>query len=210
MKAKGLRFYFSLRSPYSFLGLHRFKQFLPKLDLDYELIAISPPKQITDKPIAAPAKLKYIVQDIERIFQAYGLQLKMPRPFDCKWIIPHAAFLYADQQGKGLEFAYESYVSRFCQGEDISREETLTQLAESCELDANEILQAISNKKYQKELLLNGRKALDDNVFGVPSFIYNDEIFWGNDRFDWLIRKLHEERGIHVSDLSVDVMQRTF
>ncbi len=210
MKTNDLKIYFSLRSPYSFLGLYRFKSLLPQLELDYELIAIYPPKEITDKPIATKPKLKYILQDIKRTFHAYDLPFKMPDPFDIKWVIPHAAFIYADQQGKGLEFACQSYAARFCRGEDISRQEILVQLAELCGLDSKEILEASKSRKYQRELLLNARKVSDDDVFGVPSFVYENEMFWGNDRLEWLVRMFFEKKGEPVPDLSADPMHRPF
>jgi 2-hydroxychromene-2-carboxylate isomerase len=37
------------------------------------------------------------------------------------------------------------------------------------------------------------QEAIDRNVFGAPTYIYNDELFWGQDRLDFLQRALSQD-----------------
>ncbi len=205
-----IRFYFSFRSPYSCLGLFRFYHFLPKLGVQYQLIPLVPPKEFTEKPIAAPDKLQYIITDVARIFKAYGLPIKMPDPFDVDWGIPHTAFVYADQQNKGLKFAYQAYMARYCEGKNLAEESALIEIAVKCELDPDALLSALTQRKFQKELLRSRRTMTEDAIFGVPTFVYHDDKYWGNDRFDWLVRQVYQDQGKTVTDLSIDPMSKVF
>ena len=39
-------------------------------------------------------------------------------------------------------------------------------------------------------------------IFGVPTFVLDGELFWGNDRLEWLIRRIDQSRGRAVPDLA--------
>ena len=205
-----IRLYFSFRSPYSCLGVYRFTHILNELELNYRLIPLAPTKEFVSQPMHSPDKLHYIGQDISRMFSAYGLTLTMPEPFDIDWSIPHAAFICADKYKQGLGFANKSYLARFSAGKNIADEQVLFEIADELELDRQELAFAYKKRIYQRELL-RGRKLMkQDNVFGVPTFVYQGNLFWGNDRIEWLLRAIRQNRGYSVPDLSIDHMSRPY
>ena len=96
-----IRFYFSFRSHYSWLGLHRIEQALAGLPVRLSTIPCFPPAGPEDEGTAEDSEERYIRDDIERFARAYGLTLRWPKPFDTDWIRPHTAFLWAQDQGRG-------------------------------------------------------------------------------------------------------------
>ena len=42
------------------------------------------------------------------------------------------------------------------------------------------------NDEIRKEYQQNSEDAIKNDVFGAPSYIFNNEIFWGQDRLDYL------------------------
>lgn len=207
---KTLRFYFSFRSPYAWLGCYRFQSIVADLGVEYELIPLSPPKKTAEKIMPDKKKLVYVTRDVKRIASAYGLEYVRPDPFDCDWFIPHSAFLAADDAGKGLEFAQQMFRLRFCQNRDISSEEVIVSASGLCELDPENILAATSDKNFRRRLLkiLSGLDA--EGIFGVPLFVYGKEKFWGNDRLEWCIREIYRDAGKFVPDLTTDLLTRPF
>ena len=204
MSSESIRIYFSFRSPYSCLGLYRFSRLLEQMSLNYELIPLVPPDEFIQQQQTSPDKRAYLIEDIQRYFTAYGLPVIMPQPFDVNWAIPHAAFVVADQYDMGLKFAVTLSLRRFSQGQDIASVAVLSEVAGELDLPVEEILQAHTVRSIQRALLQARRSMQEDRVFGVPTFVYQNQRYWGNDRLEWLIRNIHLEQGNTPSDLAND------
>ncbi len=201
-----VRFYFSFRSPYAWLALHRLPEALRGLPVRVESIPVFPPKDFPNDPAALPAKLSYVFADIERMAEAYGLTVCWPQQVDTDWPRPHAAFLYAEAAGRGWAFASEAFAARFSRGLDVGTDETLAAVAASSGLDAAGVLRAADDPEWQQRVFSGMQQGLAEGLFGVPIFIYRGERFWGNDRLDWLLRAIRRHRGESVPDLRQNLM----
>ena len=93
---KTVRFYFSFRSPYSWLATFRIYHLEDKLPVSFDLVPVFPPKDYKNDPETQLNKKDYIRNDVKRIANAYGLNVCFPNPFDTNWVRPHSAFLYAN------------------------------------------------------------------------------------------------------------------
>jgi len=133
-----------------------------------------------------------------------------PDPFDVDWIRPHATFLWAQDMGKGIEFCLAMYMARFSLGLDISDEQNIRNIAKEIQLDAEDIVKAGNDKKFHQRFH-DCRSILSDRkIFGVPTFFYKDNLYWGNDRLEWLIRAIHESHDMNVPDLYKDPLMWPF
>jgi 2-hydroxychromene-2-carboxylate isomerase len=206
---ENVRFYFSFRSPYSWLALVRADAALAELPVELEYLPVFPPPDFPNDPTAVPNKLAYITHDVARIAAAYGLPpLKMPEKLDCEWVRPHAAFLYALDQGQGPDFARALFEARFTQARDVGDDGVIAQCADELGLDAEATVAAAGDAAYQTRVVQGMiRGVQEDSIFGVPYFIYRGERFWGNDRIEWLARSIRCAHGMPVADLSRDRMR---
>jgi 2-hydroxychromene-2-carboxylate isomerase len=203
-----IRFYFSFRSPYSWLAFLRIEAALVGHDVALEYIPVFPPPNFVNDPAAVPNKVKYITQDLMRIAEAYGLRARSPSKIDTEWIRPHAAFLYARDQGKTQPFGRALFAARFMHDRDVGEEAVLHDVAVECGLEPAALLQAAGDTSYQTRVMEGMiRGAQEDAIFGVPYFVYRGETFWGNDRIEWLVRAIRRVRGLPVVDLSRDLLQ---
>jgi len=205
-----LEFYFSFRSPYSWLALYRINLIKDELPVEIKMIPVFPAKDKNDVMLSNREKVKYITKDIARITTAYGLEIKWPDPFDTDWLITHTAYIYAEEQGKGLPFCLALYQARFLQGKDIGDENILRELATANGLDAQALIDAPGNRQYKKKLLGGMSNAKHAGVFGVPFFVYKDSAYWGNDRLEWLVREINRDSGTGIPDLSTDPFKRPY
>jgi 2-hydroxychromene-2-carboxylate isomerase len=201
-----VRFYFSFRSPYAWLAMHRLPEALRGLPVRIESIPVFPPKDFPGDPTALPAKRSYILADVERTARAYGLTVRWPQQIDTDWLRPHAAFLYAEAAGRGADFAAEVFAARFSRGLDVGTDETLAGVATASSLEAAGVLGAADDPEWQQRVFAGMQQGVAEGLFGVPIFVYRDERFWGNDRLDWLVRAIRQHRGEPVSDLCQDLM----
>jgi 2-hydroxychromene-2-carboxylate isomerase len=199
---RGLRFYFSFRSPYAWLSWQRTQLAAQRCGLVVEYIPVFPPPDFPNDPTKVPAKLAYVRMDVERLAGAYGLPVKWPQDLDCEWVRPHAAFLYAHDHGNGAAFATRMFEARFTRGESLADDAVIARCAQAAGLAVPATLAAQSDTSLQERVVLGMIRGLEqDGLFGVPLLVYQGERFWGNDRVEWLLRRVDELHGAAVPDL---------
>jgi 2-hydroxychromene-2-carboxylate isomerase len=198
-----LTVYFSLRSPYSWLALHRLSQLGDGLGAPLELVPVFP-RGDTNVPDPATnhAKFRYMLEDVLRVSQAYGLALRPPASLDTRWELSHAAVLYAQEEGLGLEFSLAAASARFTRSRDLGSIEVLEEIATIVGLDAARVGEAAQDPARHGRVYASIERSQKAGVIGVPFFVWQGQHFWGNDRMDWLLREMDRARNIAVSELT--------
>jgi 2-hydroxychromene-2-carboxylate isomerase len=205
---ENVRFYFSFRSPYSWFAFRRIEAALSGLPVALEYVPVFPPKDYKGDHGANSAKRGYIDADVERFARAYGLELHCPNPFDTEWIRPHAAYLFAQDQGCGRPFALAAYSARFAEGRDLGSDDVLREVAQSAGLNPTAAVSAADDPAVHERVRDGMAECRKDGMFGVPFFVYRGQRFWGNDRIEWLVRAIHEALGRPVPDLQSNPLAR--
>lgn len=192
MDKEKVKFYFSFRSPYSWLAYNRIEKELAGLPVKLQYLPLVPPPQAmsSERLNPPPEKIRYIGRDVSRFAKAYGLTAKFPKAIDTDWAKPHGGFLFAQEKGKGREYGLKVYGARFSEGHDVGDPKLLGEIALSCGLDQQEFLQSLNESRYSTQIKECLAEAQTDGIFGVPTFIYKGEMFWGNDRIEWLVREI--------------------
>jgi 2-hydroxychromene-2-carboxylate isomerase len=208
--ADKVQFYFSFRSPYSWLALYRINLIRDELPVEIQLTPVFPSRDKDDVMLSDQKKVKYVVKDVNRMASAYGLDMKWPKPFDTDWLAVHIAYIYAEEQGKGIPFCLALYHARFLEGKDVGDETIMREASLACDLDAESLIDAKSKREYKRKLLKGMVSAGDEGVFGVPYFLYRDSAYWGNDRLEWLLREINDNFGLAIPDLSSDPFKRPY
>jgi 2-hydroxychromene-2-carboxylate isomerase len=200
-----LTVYFSLRSPYSWLALHRLERLGARLAVPMRLVPVYPRDgSNAPDPATNHARFRYLVEDASRIAQAYGLRMRPPVSLDCRWELPHAAFTFADDQGRGLAFAREAATARFTRAADLGSLEVLGEIASIVGLPPDAVVAAAQDPGRHARIEAGITAAGQAGVIGVPYFVYKGHRFWGNDRLDWLLREIDRDAGRPVTDLERD------
>ena len=193
MSAPSVRFYFSFRSPYAWLALERWDSVLGSLPIRRELVPLYPPPDFPNDPAANPQKIKYIVEDLLRLTRAYGLSTAPPVSLDTDWPNAHAAFLAADKAGRGEAFALALYRARWCEHKDVGLDDVIFEAAERIGLRGDEILSGAHDASMRSQVTENIKQAFEqDGIFGVPTFIFDGQMFWGQDRMDFLAEAVRD------------------
>lgn len=187
--AKGkVGFYFAYNSPYAFLGDSRIDGELAPLGVEIERKPIYSPPASSGGPDFNSPRMKYLFKDVSRFADAYGLALN-PGPF-ANTQKACLGFFFAREKGCEEAYHHGVYGARWLEGKDIGDEGVLGDIAEKCGLDRTEFLAALDNPKYAEALAASNKEGETDEVFGFPTFMYEGEKFWGNDRIEWLVRHI--------------------
>ncbi len=202
--SEGVTCFFSLRSPYSWLALHRLSKLGPRLGVPLELVPVYPkaPGGNVPDPAANLARFRYTVEDCVRISNAYGLAMRPPSSLDTRWELPHAATQWAISQGHGLAFALAAASARFTRSRDLGEPEVIGEVATLVGLDPDAAVAAARDARWQTKVDAGIARAQQQGVCGVPFFVFQDGRYFGNDRIDWLLRAVDASRGLPVADLS--------
>jgi len=165
--ADKVQFYFSFRSPYSWLALYRINLIRNELPVEIQLTPVFPSRDKDDVMLSDQKKVKYVVKDVNRMASAYGLDMKWPEPFDTDWLAVHIAYIYAEEQGKGIPFCLALYHARFLEGKDVGDETIMREASLACDLDADTLIDVQGKREYKRKLLKGMVSAGNEGVFGV-------------------------------------------
>ncbi len=104
----------------------------------------------------------------------------------CRWIL--AAREHGAQPALALAGAIMR--ARWAEERDIADEATLAAIAAALGQDAGALAARAATPEIAAAYEADTREAIDRQVFGAPTYVYRDELFWGQDRLDFLDRKL--------------------
>ena len=191
-----VRFYFSFRSPYAWFAAERWAFELG--DARAERIPFFPtPGRFPNDPTLVPAKYAYVIRDVGRLAQRYGLTLVPPHSLDTDWESAHAAFLgvQAALPERAEAFMLEMFRSRFSRGLDVADIDVIADAARRASVDPAVASSGASAPALREEVVDNLRRGQErDGIFGAPSFVYRDELFWGHDRMPHLRERIQADR----------------
>ena len=70
---------------------------------------------------------------------------------------------------------------------DISIEKNLNRILDKCKINKDIFFEKIKDQKIKDELKKLTNQAFQKDIFGAPTFIVNDKLFWGQDRLDYAL-----------------------
>jgi 2-hydroxychromene-2-carboxylate isomerase len=183
-----------LRSPYSYLAKD------PAYALEVELgvalnlrpftLDIAGAYNVNDPKAAERGmrRIKYLYADVRRFANQRGLVIYGPKKiFDPRLI--HLAWLFAEQSGRGRAFVDAAYPRFFKRELDYEDRAVVTALLR--EIGApDDGFDEFAAGQGLAALLAHQAEAERQGVFAVPTFVVDGELFWGQDRIDFVRAKL--------------------
>jgi 2-hydroxychromene-2-carboxylate isomerase len=131
-----------------------------------------------------PAKGRYMWRDMERICAAEGLPFRRPDPFPANSVAAARAALVALDHDWGPEFCRQVFRAEFAEGADIAEPSTLADLVARAGGDPARALSDAVSPDNRPRLRAAVGHARGRGIFGVPTFLVGEEMFWGFDRLD--------------------------
>ena len=187
---KSLDFYFDFISPYSFLAYKRIKSFEKKneLQISFKPILLGGLHKLGE--ITPPAfnerKMKNMKNDCDLVAKKNQIEFKWNEKFPINTLNLMRGYLVVDEniKQKFFETCFDAYWKNNI---DISNKEKVDEILDICKIDKNIFFEKINNLEIKEKLKKLTSSAFEKDVFGAPTFIVNDKIFWGQDRLDYAI-----------------------
>jgi 2-hydroxychromene-2-carboxylate isomerase len=133
------------------------------------------------------AKLTNRRDDLMRWAKKYNLPFSVPAAFPIKTSRALRGAIAMRQWGKEADFIHEIFAAYWERGDSsIGEYETLRKIASSLGVDPQEFEDCSESDLVRQALIDSTNQALDRGVFGVPSIIIGDELYWGKDRMEFV------------------------
>lgn len=219
MKKNKTQFYFSFRSPYSWLAWKFLKNVFPT---EITILPTWNPSVQTNLLVQEKGgnvlytnmlkdKHMYIMHDIQRLSKKFEIPLTFP--FDEEnpdWETVHLSYLYAVDKNLGKEFMDITFEYRWEKGLNIWNIDTIREILKQLNLSTEILDNSSCLSFYQKiasEILYEGYK---NGVFGIPFFIIGNSKFWGIERIIPLINRWNEISEENIEMDSIDLPFESF
>ncbi|HEV7988198.1 MAG TPA: DsbA family protein [Candidatus Binataceae bacterium] len=194
--AETIKLYYDFKSPFTYLAMepaykleetHRIRlRFIP-LEL---AIREAYGGELEQRAQRDWDKVRYLYMDMRRFANERGMIIRGPQKiFDSRLALMGG--LFADRNGRFRPYAdrvFERFFRRELNIEDI---DALAAVMAEAGLDAAGF-RRYAEGEGPNDLRAAAAEAERDGVFGVPTFIVAGELFWGNDRVDWVVKKLDQ------------------
>lgn len=188
--AKTVDFYYGIGSRYSYLASSQ----IERLERDTGAIVRWRPlyshllmvrrgmDPFAGPPASGQYERAYRTSDVARWAAYYAIPFRDPDWDALDWQRYALAAVAADRLGAVAAFTHDLYGAVFGLGPPPTRDVDLVALAEKSGLDGAAFLRAIGEDETQRRHDQNIADALAAGVFGVPSFVVEGDLYWGNDR----------------------------
>jgi 2-hydroxychromene-2-carboxylate isomerase len=197
--AKHVDYYVSLNSPWTYLGSKRFETIAQKHGADVAIwpvdfgsvFAVSGGLPL---PKRAPQRQTYRMMELKRWRDHLGVKTTLEPKFFPANEVPAAKCVIAlREQGRmadAIKLAHAVLAALWAEEKNTGDPATLQAIIAGCGLDAAAVVKASEAPGVAEKREAYTKQAIERGVFGAPSFVIDGEIFWGQDRLDFVDRKL--------------------
>ena len=187
---KSIDFYFDFISPYSYLAYKKIKSLNKdgSLNINYKPILLGGLHKLGG--ITAPAfnekKLKNMKNDCELVAKKNDIKFNWNTKFPINSLYLMRGYLILSDKlkEKYFEVCFDNY---WKENTDISSEENIHKILDLCSINKTNFFKNINDKKIKDQLKELTNLAFQKDIFGAPTFIVNNKIFWGQDRLEYAL-----------------------
>ena len=186
-------FYFDFISPYTFLAHKKIIKLNKRNNFNYKPILLGGLHNLGG--ITAPAfnerKMKNMKNDCEIIAQKNEIDFVWNAnfPINSLYLMRGFIFINDDKKDRFIDICFDYYWEK---NKDISKKDVIKMILDECNIDENLFSDGINNQKIKDELKNLTSDAFAKDVFGAPTFVINNKLFWGQDRLDYALEELND------------------
>ena len=187
-------FYFDIISPYSYIAHKKIQKIKEhqKVIFNYKPILLGGLHNLAG--INAPAfnkfKIKNMQSDCELVSKKNSISFKWNLKFPINSLPIMRGYLSVEdgQKDDYLNIFFDAY---WRDNLDLSSDKEFSKLLESLKIDSKIFFEKITQQSIKDTLKKFTNDAFEKEVFGAPTFIVDNKIFWGQDRLEYALEELN-------------------
>ena len=187
-------FYFDIISPYSYIAHKKIQKIKEsqKIIFNYKPILLGGLHNLAG--VSAPAFNKYKIKNMQSDCELVSKKNDISFIWNSKFPINSLSIMRGylsvndNQKNKYLNIFFDAY---WKDNLDLSLEKEFLKLLENLKIDSKIFFDKIKQQSIKDDLKKFTYDAFEKEVFGAPTFIVNNKIFWGQDRFEYALEELN-------------------
>jgi len=193
--SKTIEFYFDFGSPTAYLAFKRLKQLEQQYScvIDYKPVLLGALFKATNNvsPAMVPTKAKYMMaHDLPRFAKRYDVAFTMNSHFPINTLPLMRGAHAAKEMGCFDQYCETLFDGIWQKGENLGDIEVISKILDDAGINSSELLAKIQSPEIKESLLTLTQEAIDRDLFGVPAMFIGDEMFFGQDRLDFIEERL--------------------
>ena len=184
-------FYFDIISPYAYIAHKKILKH-KNIVFNYKPIYLGGLHKLAgiDSPAFNKYKLRNNINDCNLVSEKNNIEFKWNSNFPINSLNIMRGYISVskDKQNDYLNCFFDAY---WKDNYDLSNVENMSKLIRDLNIDSEEFFQSIKEQSVKDKLIKLTTDAFQKEVFGTPTFIVNNKIFWGQDRLEYALDEIN-------------------
>ena len=190
---KSFDFFFDFISPYSYLAHKQIRniELQNKVEINYMPILLGGLHNLAEikAPLFIPSKAKFMIKDCKLFSKKLNIKFKFNSYFPIQSLNLMRGVLIAMKENKTSLYIDKFFDACWKDGLNLNDQEIVDKILEDLNFNLEAFKLKISEQKIKDELKKRTKDAFLRGVFGAPSFIINNKMFWGQDRLEFVLNE---------------------
>ena len=186
-------FFFDFASPYSYLAHKQIRniEYQHNIKINYMPILLGGLLNLAEIKAAAfiPSKAKFMIKDCKLFAKKLNIKFKFNSYFPIQSLNLMRGVLIARKENKTSLYIDKFFDACWKDGLNLNDQKIVDKIIEDLNFNLKTYKLKISEQKIKDELIKRTNDAFLKGVFGAPSFIINNKMFWGQDRLEFVLKE---------------------
>jgi len=186
-------FFFDFASPYSYLAHKQIRniEYQHNIKINYMPILLGGLLNLAEIKAAAfiPSKAKFMIKDCKLFAEKLNIKFKFNTYFPVQSLNLMRGVLIARKENKTSLYIDKFFDACWKDGLNLNDQKIVDKILEDLNFNLKTYKLKISEQKIKDELIKRTNDAFLKGVFGAPSFIINNKMFWGQDRLEFVLKE---------------------
>ena len=191
---KSIEFYFDFVSPYSFLAHKKIRKIENNENIKfiYKPILLGGLHNLIG--ITAPAfinpKAKFMIRDCKMVAKKFNIKFTFNSMFPINSLNLMRGLLSINSNKKKIYI--DNFYNAYWQDDlNLNEEKVIFSILKKCKMSKSDFQKKIKDQKIKDKLKKLTNDAYKKDIFGAPTFIVNNKMFWGQDRLEYALEELY-------------------
>ena len=190
---KSFDFFFDFISPYSYLAHKQIRNIENqyKIEINYMPILLGGLLNLAEikAPAFIPSKAKFMIKDCKLFAEKLNIKFKFNSFFPIQSLNLMRGVLIARKESKTSLYIDKFFDACWKDGLNLNDQKIVDNILKDLNFDLETFKLKVSEQKIKDELKKRTKDAFLKGVFGTPSFIVNNKMFWGQDRLEFVLKE---------------------
>ena len=190
---KSFDFYFDFISPYSFLAHKEIKKIEKKnsIKINYKPILLGGLHNLhgIKAPAFIPAKAKHMIRDCKLIAEKNEIKFKFNSYFPIRSLNLMRGVFVAEEDNYKSHYIDNIFNAIWQDGLNMNDENIIEKVLKNLNANPKTFLLRSASSSIKDSLKKRTSEAYEQGIFGAPSFVSNNKIFWGQDRIEFALNE---------------------